>query len=98
MNYAKKGLSQEDGISEVREPAVAAYAAGGRFAVEAEDEPWFDWDSVGGPEELKIHSVEHFKREVEKGLASLQAGLGIPHEEIEREFLREIESGVYGKI
>jgi hypothetical protein len=87
--------------SEVSEPAVACYA-GTRPA-----EPWaapvpdeldgdgFDWDSLDGPEELKVHSFEEFKRKLDESLASLLAGRVTPHEEAEREFWQWVETEGY---
>jgi hypothetical protein len=99
-------IPQPEGASELREPAVATYYPGVRAAVEpwavsgtdGLDDDGIDWDSIGVPESLIVRDYDDLKRKLDEGLASLQAGLGIPHEEIEREFLREIESGVYGKI
>jgi hypothetical protein len=87
MDYAK--IQQpEDGAAEVREPAVA-YAVGGWAAVEDE----FDWDSIDGPEELKIRSFEDFKRKLDVGLVALKAGDVYTHEEVVREFRQKVKNG-----
>jgi hypothetical protein len=91
--------------SEVNEPAVA-YCPGIRTAAE----PWMspaaddldddgiDWDSIGAPESVKVHSMEEFKRKLDESLADLLAGRYTPHEEVWREFLQEVENGEYGEI
>jgi hypothetical protein len=74
--------------AEVQEPATA-YATIPVWSDTDNNTDDIDWDAIGAPESVTVHSYEELCQKLEAGMADIEAGRVYSWEEVRRELRRE---------